>query len=525
MSASAERASPAAAWQSAALVSSAAGLYVSAFFIAGNVTMLTPGSMLLVAAILTLPIVAVVLASQALFALAGLRRYAGFASAFLVGLYLLLLLRAPIFSSPAVSAFREQLDGAAWIVAHLAWFLVPAAIVGFIFRKHLGKLAVILAVMTLAAVVPTVLQDGFDETQSSVAQFEGEPLDRRPNIHLILADSLSSFAYLENADIDVAAFRSRLEERGFRVYQDTFSNYHSTTDSMLSMLEMQHHYYQASRKQAEVSQSARKVIGGENSLVRFLKANGYRTEYIHHGPYLLFQGCTADYCYPGDFETRYFAGAKSVLREIVPGVISSRIRRTDEESPPIDALQREVTNRLEHNANESTPLFQYIHVYLPGHASNSVVGRCDERVELAKYAANVADTIPALDAMIDGIIRRDPAAVILLSGDHGPFIANRCERYIDIGTPEAYRDRVGVMTAVRWPDGYDGRFDPRIRTNVNLFRYVLASLVDDRREALGGRVRDDAFVHGSGRLLKILDDGQILVPATEFPSPSPDPGT
>ncbi len=516
MSSHQARPPPDASWKAATFASLAAGLYVSAFFIAGNFTMLTAGSMLLVAAVLTLPIVAIALASRAVVALAGLHRYAGFVSGFLVGLYLLFLLRAPVFSSPAVSAFREQLDGAAWIIVHLAWFLVPAAAVGFIFGRHLGKLAAILAVMTLAAILPTLIQHLSNDAGSPIAPFEGEPLDRHPNIHLILADSFSSFAYMANAGIDVSAFRSRLADRGFRMYEDTYSNYHSTTDSMLSMLEMQHHYYHASRKQAEVSRSARKVIGGENALVRFLKSNGYRTEYIHHGAYLLFQGCTADYCYPSDFETRYFAGARSVLREIVPGVISSRIRKTEEESPPLDVLQREVTNRLERNASESAPLFQYIHVFVPGHASNTVVGRCDEQAELAKYATNVADTIPALESIIDEILRRDPGAVILLSGDHGPFIANRCERYIDIGTTAAYRDRVGVLTAVRWPDGYDGRFDPHLRTNVNLFRFVLASLIEDRREALGGRVRDDVFVQGSGRILKILDDGATLVPPAEF---------
>ncbi len=74
----------------------------------------------------------------------------------------------------------------------------------------------------------------------------------------------------------------------------------------------------------------------------------------------------------------------------------------------------------------------------------------------------------------------------------------------------------GVLTAIRWPAGYDSRFDDRIRTNVNVFRYVLASLIDGSTEALGGHVPDDVFVRGNDRVLKILDDGELLIPPAQF---------
>ena len=184
-------------------------------------------------------------------------------------------------------------------------------------------------------------------------------------------------------------------------------------------------------------------------------------------------------------------------------------------------MRNEVSSQIDAGKQSGTPQFQYIHLFAPGHTLNTVVGRCNEQAELGRYAQRIADTVPDIESMIDEIIRKDSNAVILLSGDHGPYIANRCERDFDINTPAEYRDRVGVLTAIRWPSGYDGRFDERIRTNVNLFRYVLASLIGGSSEALGGRVPDDVFVRGSYRgsertFLKILDDGEFLLPSAEL---------
>jgi hypothetical protein len=104
----------------------------------------------------------------------------------------------------------------------------------------------------------------------------------------------------------------------------------------------------------------------------------------------------------------------------------------------------------------------------------------------------------------------------VLSGDHGPFLANQCGRQVDVGTLAEYRDRVGALSAVRWPEAYDGRFDERIKTNVNLFRYVFASLIDGSTDGVGGHVPDDVFVQGTEQVLQILEDGSPVLPAVKL---------
>jgi hypothetical protein len=498
-------------WQSAALASLAAGSYVAAFYVVGNLTMLAPASIALLVPVLILPVVLAVLATVGLLTLANLSRYAGFATAFVCGVYLTVALRASVFDSETVSAVREQLHGVGWLAAHALYFLGSATLIGLLFRKNTGKLAAVLAAMTVAAILI-----GARELAGSSISRDEDPavvnveLDRKPNVYFILADSFASFSYMDDKGIDLTDFKRRLGERGFRLYNDSFSNYHATNDSMLSMLSMKHHYYQASKKLSEVSSTARQIIGGENDLVRLLKNNGYATQYIHQADYLLLHGCTADYCFPAPSG---FAGATSVMAEVIPGVLA---QGADFGMLPLDSVREAVSTQLAIGEASTGPRFNYIHFFAPMHASNRLVGQCDEELELEGYADRVVATAETLGSVVDEIIRSDGDAVIVLSGDHGPFLANQCGRETDIGTIEEYRDRVSALSAVRWPSEYDGRFDERIRTNVNLFRYVLASLVDGSTDGVGGHVPDDVFVHGSAQVLQVIKDGSPTFPAVRL---------
>jgi hypothetical protein len=498
-------------WRLSALAGLAAGSYVAAFYVVGNITMLAPASIALLVVALVLPIVVAVIATVALLTLANLRDYTGFATAFVCGVYLTVALRAPIFDSEPVIAIREQLHGVGWVAAHVVYFLGLGALIGFIFRKSTGKLAAILGAMTLAAILI-----GFRELTGSNISRDPDPavvnvqLDSKPNIYFVLADSFASFSYMEDNGIDLSDFKRRLGESGFRLYENMFANYHSTTDSMLSMLGMKHHYYQAAHKLAEISSTARQSIGGENDLIRFLKNNGYITHYIHDADYLLLHGCTAHYCFP---PSPSLGGAQTVMAEVLPQFLSPR---TGLGRLPLNTFREAVSTQLAMAEASTEPQFSYIHLYRPAHASNRVVGRCDEEQELKEYASRVVTTTEILDSLLAEIIRHDSEAVIVLGGDHGPLLDNKCGRQVDIGTIEEYRDRVSVLSAVRWPDGYDGRFDDRIKTNVNLLRYVLASLVEGSTDGVGGHVPDDVFVHGSEQVLQIVKDGNPAYPAIKL---------
>jgi hypothetical protein len=349
-----------------------------------------------------------------------------------------------------------------------------------------------------------------DETEQQLANMD---LHEKPNIYFLLADGFSSFSYMKETGIDLSSFKEDLAQQEFRLYDDTFANYHATTASMLAMLEMNHHYYNSARKFSEVSKNARQVIGGNNKLVKLLKRNGYQTQYVHQASYLLLQGCTADECFPPD--NPYF-GAEYIFRKILPDALFPGHEWEMGEMQSIDLVRNRVVNGVGASDKLSVPLFQYIHLYSPGHAGNSVKGTCNEVDELQNYTENVGKVTVDISSIVGKIIHHDPDAVIVISGDHGPFISNQCSRTADLQTPAEYRDRMGAITAIRWPTAYDGRFDEEIKTNVNLFRYILASLMIDTEDLLSGRVPDDVYVYGDKHVLKILNDGEFLLPPEEL---------
>ena len=62
------------------------------------------------------------------------------------------------------------------------------------------------------------------------------------------------------------------------------SNYHSTSNAMPAMLNMDHHYYALSHKHktGEVRKTGRVISGGKKALVDLRRRNSYQVQYIHN---------------------------------------------------------------------------------------------------------------------------------------------------------------------------------------------------------------------------------------------------
>jgi hypothetical protein len=529
-----------------------AGLYVSVFYVMTNLTMLSGSSAVVVVFVLITPITIAVALLCLLLHLLGKNAYAKPFSIFVCAVYLLILMQRPVFEIRAIGEFFDLLDGTTRAAAKIIYLIVPAALLGYAFRNNIGKFAVVLGAMTIASFVGNislVADDliGKDHVFGSAMakSLQDITLSRSPNIYFILADGYSSFAYMEENGIDVGGFRSFLSSNGFHLYDEAFSNYHSTSASLPAMLNMDHHYYALthSHKSGEARKTARVIIGGKNNLADLLRRNSYQVQYIHNWPYLLLHGCTADHCY-GEMP---LAGARIVLGELLPfeqaqvlldkvwAKFSIKENKEEEDywvnwvgsSRPsllrygirhsLEGSRREVVRLIEENVADK-PTFQYIHLFAPGHAPDLQVGICDEDYQITYYSERVAEVNRHLQALIGDIVARDSNAVIVVTGDHGPFIANQCSRWTDLGTQSDYRDRMGVIMAVRWPEGYDGRYDKRIKTTINVFRYVLASLTEDDTDILETVVCDDVYILGSTDILKVVADGDVLIPPEHYTS-------
>lgn len=509
------------------LLAAAAGVYVSVFYIAGNVTMLPPKGMLIVVVALVLPIVLATAIVTGIARMAGLKRYANVAALIVILVCVFAALRTPVFSIPAISELLSRLHGPVSVLLHVFLVLAPAVLVGLLFRKNINKLTIIFGVMSVAAVGMNVVEGLRDKESTPGAggwwndiAAPAVHLERRPNIYLIVPDSYGSMAYMQELGIDVSDLRAELENNDFRFYDDAFSNYHPTLPSMLSMLNMTHHFYAPLVKESEVVALGRKSIGGDNALLRLLSGNGYASEYLHASNYLLLQGCSADVCYP---EPAARDSAARLLDKIVPyaEMISTRGTKQTVRAVPLAKVRNRLGQRLAAIRESADPHFTYVHIAEPGHPPTVMRGRCDESYEHEAYSRRIGTANTFLKGAINEIIGNDPAAVIVLAGDHGPWIKNRCETVADLQSVTGYRDRLGALLAVRWPRGYAGEYDGNIKTPINIFRYILADLAENNEQLLATVQAESAFIQGTNGIAEVLAEGEIVGPPHASHGPEP----
>jgi hypothetical protein len=489
--------------------------------------MLDFGSMLMLAIVFIVPITVFVFSGMLLSRLLHNNSFVKLFLFFICNVYLLLLL-APPFLQLDYFSYLFRLLGRANEYPNVRIFIYPSIVLllsssisFYFFKKNIRMFSLLLGVMSLAAVglnmssiISTIDAEAKDTGYNSLQHISFED---KKNIYFIVPDSYGSFSYMDENNIDVSKFHNYLSTNGFHLYDDVYSNYHTTLQSLSSMLNMQHHYYDINYKtnSTEVRPVVRRVITGNNNFVHLLRSNGYDIQYIHQSSYLLLHGSSADFFYPNIS----FAGGKTVLENIVPRQIRVKLGlQTKHKGVRLSEVQKKVVNLIDNNMkSKSGPFFQYIHSMRPLHPTGkNIQGTCNEAEELKRYSARVKGVNSFLTVTIDKIIARDPTAVIILSGDHGALIANSCKRSGYISTVSEYRSRCGVMMAIRWPEGYDGRYDDRIKTSINVFRYVIASLSEDDTKILKTLEAEDTYVIGRKKdrnnILKIIKNGVPLVP-------------
>lgn len=493
-----------------------AGLYVSVFYIANNLTMLPGASIAAMFFILTVPVLALVIVTFCIFKIIRKNDLIPPASILVSAVYMLFVLHPAITKLDSIGYLLSLLGGAGSFWGNVFYAVIPAGLLVFIFKGDTKKFSFVLGVMAITAMVMGLsglfdtIGPGTKSTWANWEKYKDTKLAKKPNIFFIIPDSYGSVALMRDLKIDISAFQRFLAGQQFKIYDDTYSNYQPTTNSLPAFLNMEHHYYTITFKNhTEVFKSGRLIIGGDNNFFTLLKKNGYRRQIIHQGPSMLLQGHNVDYCFP---EVTGLAGAKIVLGRILNREFLSEEEQTWEKYSA-ETVHKEAVVRMPKDKTE--PVVQYIHLFEPAHTSNAIAGRCDEKEQVELYADRIEKTNAILENLINAIIGIDPEAVIIVAGDHGPYILDKCNRDGVLTTPAQIRDRAGIFTAIRWPSGYDGRYDGKIKTAANILRFVLASLAKNETEIIKTAVPDDVYVkmknfRKNNDFFKIIEEGNIL---------------
>ncbi|MEZ4743576.1 MAG: hypothetical protein R3B45_14220 [Bdellovibrionota bacterium] len=252
-----------------------------------------------------------------------------------------------------------------------------------------------------------------------------------PNIYLLVYDSYQDADMLKkNYGIENFSHEQKLKDMGFRIQKDIYSIAGYSIGSMSKVLE----------------------LGGSiSSFNNLLLNNGYDRYYVFRDHYFTRNGF--DFFNP---------------TKILPNPISDNV--------PLDLLHSIAKGQLKAVENNSTSSFSY-NAYLkqkkkylridsdsprffyshtgPGHAQFS--GKCLEN-EIDLFSERLAKANEEMLADINNILEKDDDPLILIMGDHGPYLKGDCQRLRRYGiagiTRELIEDRFSTFLAIKWPEKY-----------------------------------------------------------------------
>jgi hypothetical protein len=360
---------------------------------------------------------------------------------------------------------------------------------------------------------------------------------RKQNVYILVLHGYGSPTELRRLGLDNAPFPQALKMRGFRVYPEAVTSAWPAALAVPTLFYMDHLY------DALLPDQAMRAMAGFNPFVALLKSAGYRTRVLTDAPHLLAEGSPADvYWYPG-FKMqlrRALLGFWKVAHYVLPPGVGRWMEHTFLVDKPLarqdllrdlqeDGLFQALDDShadtclrlpaaLKRLPAEEVPCVTLIYATgLPGAAP--VAGACDEGEATKAYGERLKTANTFVLNVLRQIQVRDPEALVVVTSDHGPFVAERCTRVTDGWAKAATsQSNAGVLCAIHWGSAYDGRYDGKIRYSVNVLRYVLSflagheKLLDDLPEACTmAKTRPFDLdcplyrVHKAGRALKVAE--------------------
>ena len=346
----------------------------------------------------------------------------------------------------------------------LGILLVSLLIVWFLYR-HFKKWVIIqllLAVMGVFTLTPVIISQlsYSHEWMQQPDDIEHAVFKKKPNIYLIQPDGYVNFSELNRGyyDIDNSEFESFLEDNNFKAYRDFRNNYASTLSSNSATFMMKHHHYNKGSNFSE-GINARKVIISDNSVLKVLRKNNYKTHFISEKPYLLVNRPKMGYdmCNFSYDEIPYLGTGVSERRDIfVP--LKEAIAETSESSK-----------------------FYFIEFFNPGHISNRKSVTLGKEKEKEAWVASLNRANDTLKKLVTLIRDEDPNALIMIMADHGGYVGMDYAQETETKTQD--RDLIysifSSLLAIHWPDGMAPAIDENMDTAVNVFRVLISYLSEN----------------------------------------------
>ncbi|MFT3893879.1 MAG: hypothetical protein QM730_19800 [Anaerolineales bacterium] len=286
-----------------------------------------------------------------------------------------------------------------------------------------------------------------------------------PNIYLLIYDAYVPNETMLAYGIDNSAQEQYLVDQGFVLYPHTYSIGSASAATMSRVLNASSGFY-GNRKRA---------VSGDGVVQKIVKDMGYETYGLFPTDYMFRDfGSSYDHSVPEKSVPPYMLMAKAIL----VGEF-----RFDIENVGFAPQAREQFVQSKRDIFTNIPenhVFMYTHSNLPSHSQNS--GACLPN-ETELYHERLTQANSEMKQDLDLLVQNDPGAIIIVAGDHGPYLTKNCFELNGLYpaseiTRLDIQDRYGTFLAIRWPTNNYATYD-KITVLQDVFPAVFAYLYQD----------------------------------------------
>lgn len=353
--------------------------------------------------------------------------------------------------------------GFSWLRTFIVFGI--AVLLAVLLRKFFVKIIgfeLILAGIGIFTLVPVVIKqlNYSKEWMQQPDHIEQAVFQKKPNIYYIQPDGYVNFSELKKGfyEIDNSGFESYLRKNDFKDYPNFRSNYASTLPSNSAVFMMKHHYYNQGSDFTETI-DARKVIISDNSVLRILKNNGYRTFFLSEQPYFLTNRPKLgyDHCNFSPEEISFVTTGLGEPQDVIAPL--GKFLKTYPQGPN----------------------FFFIEIFNPGHITNRTDDSKGVAGERENYMESLREANGKLTQITEKILAQDPQALVVIMADHGGFVGmtHTGEASAKNTNPDFVNSIFSSILAIHWPNGQAPDFDGELKSSVNLFRILTAYLSDN----------------------------------------------
>lgn len=306
---------------------------------------------------------------------------------------------------------------------------------------------------------------------------EGKSPKKTPNIYLLVYDAYVPSETMRSYGIDNSLQENFLLSKGFNLYPNTYSIRATSIDSMSLVLNAANDFYG----------NYRRGVSGDGIVQNALEKIGYTTYGVFPYYYFFYEvGSSYSYSYPNSIPGKITF--MPLLKAILVGEF--RFEFTLSEEATNSSNSKYVRMKRDYlNDGLKSPAFIYSHSNIPNHSQNS--GACLPN-ETQLYQERLNEANQEMEADVKQILEHDPGSIIIIAGDHGPYLTKNCVSLTDFYEEseinrQDIQDRHATFLAIRWAEDDNAQYDD-ITVLQDVFPAIFAFMFEDRQIIMNSKV-------------------------------------